>query len=305
MQLAGVFCACLIFASGALALATYIFDKFRTNRHLSRSMLHFLSSLHSAGDEKYALDQLGENSVYHFLLSNNWMAWAVVLFTMAVQIFLLFVFVEGAEINLDDDRSDLVYSFKCPRDRDECYDTSDLTIKGWVSFALLMAAHMSKDIINGVKLILLSAKQRHQFNSRLRFFAGGTLLTAVTCFTLYVSTIYNKAIATSDTEIIINSVVILFICEVAELIFGILKSINPAWVDRLVPSGEEEHSTHNGGLHEKADDRSTGDECVPDESGSENYKHLEEMILDLRAAVESLQTQNAELKSTHTASDEE
>jgi hypothetical protein len=268
-------------------------------------MLNLQSSLKSTTDEKHALYQLGEESVYNFLLSTSWVAWALALSTMAIQVFLLFVFVEGAEINLHDDSTDLVYSFKCPRDREECYDTSDLTIKGWISFVLLMAAHMSKDIINGVKLIVFSAKERHQFRSRLRFFVGGTLLTTGTCFTVFVSTIYNMAIATSDTEIIINSVVILFICDVDELIFGITKAINPDWVDRLVLSGEEEHSTHNAGLHEKAYDRSTGDGCVPDESGSENYKHLKEMILDLQAAVESLQTQNAELKSTHTAWDEE
>jgi len=122
----------------------------------------------------------------------------------------LFVFVEGSEINLADDRwepcdakadcppstrsrltwmchwssllsrVDLVYSYKCPRDQDECDDTSDLTWQGWLVFAILMIAHLAKDIINGTKMIILSAKARHSSRQRARFFIGGTLLVSVT-----------------------------------------------------------------------------------------------------------------------------
>ncbi len=65
-------------------------------------------------------------------------------------------------------------------------------------------------------MIILSAKERHDSNTRWRFFIGGTLLTTITVFTFYASTIYNVAIATSNPEIVMNSVVILFICDIDE-----------------------------------------------------------------------------------------
>lgn len=69
-------------------------------------------------------------------------------------------------------------------------------------------AHLLKDIINGLKMIVLSGKARNDMIfSRIRYFLGGTLLGAVSAFTFYVSAIYNAAIATSNTEIIVNSVI--------------------------------------------------------------------------------------------------
>ena len=79
----------------------------------------------------------------------------------------------------------------------ECDDNDDLNEQGWTAFALLMAAHLLKDLIKGSKMVLLSSKQRHDHKTRTRFFLGGWLLIAVTSFTLYASTIYNAAIATS------------------------------------------------------------------------------------------------------------
>ena len=44
-----------------------------------------------------------------------------------------------------------------------------------------------------------------------------------------VSTVYNKAIATSNTDIIVNSVVVLFVMEVDEWIFAGLEAWNEKW----------------------------------------------------------------------------
>jgi hypothetical protein len=73
-----------------------------------------------------------------------------------------------------------------------------LNYGGWIVFVALMVAYVLKDSISGAKMIVLSAKQRHDINYRMRFFCGGVLLTGVTLFSLYVSTIYNIAIATSE-----------------------------------------------------------------------------------------------------------
>ena len=130
---------------------------------------------------------------------------------------MLFVFVEGAEIDLSDDNVDLIYSWKCNRDQIDCRDTSDLDWRGWTVFGVLMATHLLEDIINGVKLVILSAKQRHQWDTRIRYFIGGTLMVTVTAFTLYVSTIYNAAIATSKYCIIDHMVTSLYALHISSL----------------------------------------------------------------------------------------
>merc|ERR1711966_199632 len=89
-----------------------------------------------------------------------------------------------------------------------------------------MAAHVMKELINGMKLIVLSGKRRLGHAKRMRFFVAGALLNFVALFTLFVSTIYNQAIATTNTEIIMNSVVILFIADLDELLFDIYMALD-------------------------------------------------------------------------------
>jgi len=56
-----------------------------------------------------------------------------------------------------------------------------------------MGCHMSKDAINGLKLIILSAKKRHSQHTRMRHFTAGMILVSITLFV-----IYNKATATGE-----------------------------------------------------------------------------------------------------------
>ena len=177
-----------------LALSIYAYDKYK-NRELPTSSARRPSV--TSRDKKYALASLGNGSVYQFFLGTSLFGWVIVLLTLVTQVGMLFVFVEGAEVDLSDDNVDLIYSWKCSRDQDECRDTSDLDWRGWTVFGVLMATHLLKDLINGIKMIVLSAKERHEKNTRARYFVGGTLMATVTLFTLYVSTIYNAAIATS------------------------------------------------------------------------------------------------------------
>eukprot|EP00581_Thalassiosira_minuscula_P030696 CAMPEP_0183787800 /NCGR_PEP_ID=MMETSP0739-20130205/67730_1 /TAXON_ID=385413 /ORGANISM="Thalassiosira miniscula, Strain CCMP1093" /LENGTH=164 /DNA_ID=CAMNT_0026031893 /DNA_START=439 /DNA_END=933 /DNA_ORIENTATION=+ len=50
---------------------------------------------------------------------------------------------------------------------------------------------------------------------------------------MFASVIYNRTVTTSNTELIINSVVILFITDTDEKLFGVLMAMNPLWVDNM------------------------------------------------------------------------
>ncbi len=195
MQLSVVFFALLMLACVILAVAVFAYDKYLRGKH--HPTLHRQSTTEM--DTKYALETIGDQSVYHFLVGRSIWGWFIALATMAMQIYMLFVFVKGSEQNLSSDKTDLVYTWKCPRDVDDCRDLSDLSFDGWLVFGFLMSLYLLKDIIGGVKMVILSAKPRHDIEYRARFFCGGMLLSAVTLFSMYVSTIYNYAIATCES----------------------------------------------------------------------------------------------------------
>ena len=175
-------CVCLI------VLASYIYDKSPSmSEREGRSMF--------IRDKNYALETIGEDSVYHFYMTNKKRAWGVAVAVMAVQIAALVMFVNAAVKDFSNEQSDFKYSWKCPRNSTECTNESDLDWRGWTLFAILMAAHLLKDIINGLKLLVLSGKRRHCNTTRLQFFLGGFFLTWVSLFTVYASTVYNMAIA--------------------------------------------------------------------------------------------------------------
>lgn len=76
--------------------------------------------------------------------------------------------------------------------------------------------HLTKDLTNGCKLIRMSTKQRHHHNRGLRFFVGGLLLILLTTYALYATVVYNYAIARSETDVIVNAVIILFLTDLDE-----------------------------------------------------------------------------------------
>mmetsp|Transcript_33138 Transcript_33138/g.56286 ORF Transcript_33138/g.56286 Transcript_33138/m.56286 type:complete len:330 (-) Transcript_33138:179-1168(-) len=206
-------------------MVLFTFDK-RVNYQLTTDSKKKLSDK----DKKYALDALGVDSVYQFFMGKNCVGWIIALGTVAFQIVILSQFVAGAEIIVGDDDVDLKYTWRCPQDQLDCIDTLNFDSKKWAVFGALMGIYLLKDIINGTKMTILSSKQRHPFHDRLRFFVGGLLLNSVALFTLFVSAIYIKAIATSNTEVIVNSVIILFVTDTDEQLYGIFVAINPRWV---------------------------------------------------------------------------
>eukprot|EP00985_Skeletonema_marinoi_P013753 scaffold6860_cov66-Skeletonema_marinoi.AAC.2 len=137
----------------------------------------------------YALRKIGKNSVYSYFVTDKFAGWLIAFATLGIQIVILIFFVIASEANLQDDRIDIQFTWKCPPDSDVCKDKADLTDAGWVS------------------------------------------------------TVYNSAIATSNTDIIVNSVIVLFIMEMDEWIFSTLEAINEKWTEHAAESGDKSESS--------------------------------------------------------------
>jgi len=195
------FFSTILGASLVLAAMVFAYNKYSNTNNVSNGSL-------------VRLPLLEDESVYRFFLGKSWLGRIIALATMGAQISLLFIFVEGVEIDLSSDNVSLVYDWKCHRDQMDCTETADKTWEGWGAFVILMIAYLLKDLINGMKLIVLSQTIREDYRDKVRFFVGGVLLTAVTSFTLFVSSIYNYAIATSEFMSLVSKFVSSFLHHV-------------------------------------------------------------------------------------------
>ena len=76
-------------------------------------------------DKHYALETIGADSVYSFFLTTSVTGWMIALAVTALQVCTLMIFVQAAQKRFDDDNSDFIYSWKCPRNSTECSDEAD------------------------------------------------------------------------------------------------------------------------------------------------------------------------------------
>jgi len=229
-----VFAASLVGFSFIVGIASSLHDRYWKNSSPSSETEDHVF----VKDKKYALYSIGVDSVYSFIFSKYKIAQAFAVFVGAFQVWALFFFVSAAVKDFNDEKSDFVYSWKCPRNSLECSDESDLQWQGWLISSILMAAHLLKDIINGVKLLLFCGKRRHHFSSKIRYFWGGLFLTWISAFALYASVVYNYAIARSITDIIANAVIIIFVIDVDEYLHKGILAAKSFWVYHA--TGDEE-----------------------------------------------------------------
>ena len=71
-------------------------------------------------------------------------------------------------------------------------------------------------------------------------------------FVLYASTIYNRAIAETNTNLIANAVIILFVTDLDEMMLSVLVAINPSSIpedDTLEVMKEKVHTLEPQSMH--------------------------------------------------------
>ena len=166
-------------------LFLYFFDKYKNRGNtVTMSMQDRLKE-----DYKYTLNSIGKESVYSYFVTGSRVGWIVAFTTLLIQFFSLIFFVIVSDTNFRDEnlQPQLQFTWRCPRDSDECINISGITLAGWFIFAILVTANLAKDLIGGSKLIYHSSKVRHSLGSRIRYFISGMSLFSITFYALYVS----------------------------------------------------------------------------------------------------------------------
>jgi hypothetical protein len=95
-------------------------------------------------------------------------------------------------------------------------------------------------------MIVLSSNIIHPLHKRARFFFGGIVLIGLSIFVLFASSIYNMRIATSDTELIANAVIVLFCTDLDEMIDAALIAASSFWTTEEEECEEEEGEEEQG-----------------------------------------------------------
>jgi hypothetical protein len=135
----------------------------------------------------------------------------------------------------------------------ECLNERNIDVYGWTVWGLLVFTSRLEDFANGFKLIYISVSR-----ASLHCFFGSAILLAVSAMAAYTSFVYNRAIAVSSTELIVNAVILLFVNEIDELMFNAVRVIFPSWVDDIVHQADVHSSVLLGNV-ENDDGVSKGD----------------------------------------------
>merc|ERR1712194_316429 len=150
----------------------------------------------------------------------------------------------GAEFDLSQ-TVDVSYTWKCNPLKNRCEDTYSVTWHGWLIFIALMVVCLAKDVICGLKMVNLSGKRRHSHGLRLRLFSGGVILWGISMYTVFASAIYIKATATSDTELVTDAAIIIFIMEFDEKLFELIQAHASCWMDGVLGANKQERDEDN------------------------------------------------------------
>jgi len=77
-----------------------------------------------ADEEHYqAKELIGNDSVYKYFLGRSSLGWSICLASIGVQLWMGYEFVLSSEYEFEVGSSDLVYTWKCPRDQVDCRNT--------------------------------------------------------------------------------------------------------------------------------------------------------------------------------------
>jgi hypothetical protein len=194
------------------------------------------------GASFHSWEKFQERSVYRFFLTKDLSATVVAICTLMFHFTVLANFLYGADYRNNDAES--AYKHVCPITSLDCNNASQLSVMGLFIFVALLLVFLAPDFASGAMLVYDSIKG----NDVAGIVAGSSVLF-ITAYSFIVSYIFNTAIGVSNIEIMFNAAILLFLNDVDEKLYSLIKIICPKWVDfiellihkeRVIPEDEEQ-----------------------------------------------------------------
>lgn len=178
-------------------------------------------------DNRDPLSIFDENSSYVLVFTDSKAAYFIFAVTFFVQGLFYYTFLLAS--TFDDVSSDWQFTLICPNTSAVCKDSNTVSKFGWFLFFVVTIATLGVDYVNSALQIRKSMVLLDPW-----LFFSGFLHMAMTVLALFASGFYNQALATSNTELIVNAVILLFINDLDEQFMNIFQVLAPGWVDERI-----------------------------------------------------------------------
>ena len=168
-----------------------------------------------------------DDSVYCFILSKNKIAWTIHFVTAIIQMLLFAMYLNSS--NALRKNSDFVYTYRCPDNNFDCEHQSSVTTIGWIAFGIVLAFHQGRDLVMSLAQLMIFINTWDY-----QMLVSGLSILMVTGVAMSTSVIYNMALATKNTDLLTNAVILLFINDLDERCFEMLRFVKPGWVKAVL-----------------------------------------------------------------------
>jgi len=172
-----------------------------------------------------ACKEFQKESTYKLLLTNDIRANIFATLTVGLQIAILYIFVWNSDFN--ERLNDWEYSTRCSNDEVHCEDTRHATPFGWFVFVCILFSFLLKDFFEGVKMIYGSF-----ILGSWRGGVAGFVVVFITIVSFGTSWLYNLATGISDTNILKDAAILLFLNDIDEQVYAIIELLFPSWLDK-------------------------------------------------------------------------
>lgn len=178
-------------------------------------------------DSRDPEDLVDEDSTYCLVFSDSKVAWFLHAFTLLLQGCIYYPYLLASSFTHKS--SDWQFTIRCPASKVYCNDESTVSTFGWFLFYAITIPTLGVDFTRSVLQI-----QKAVSLSDLRLFCSGFLHLGVTILSIFASIHYNLALATSNTILILNAVILLFINDLDEQLMNVLHALLPNWTDERI-----------------------------------------------------------------------
>lgn len=172
------------------------------------------------------------DSIYFLIFSRNRVAWAVYILTLIFQSSIHLVFLKASNFTFEE--TDWRFSFKCQANTIECIDENSVSIHGELLFYCATLAFLGADFVKSFQQIWSGAVWGH-----FTLILSGMGLLYSTALTLFTTAVYNWALAESDTDLIVNAVILLFVNELDESLLSVFMYVFPVWIEKRIQEMEK------------------------------------------------------------------
>jgi len=203
-----------------------------------------------------------DDSIYSFtfLPYSEVAAHAINMIVTIFQIWMFFTFILASDPNYP--QSDWEFTIQCKENSLMCQQET-VGVPGWFLTILLILIHIGVDVING----LLQIRKAIDL-SDMKLLMSGFRVVTLALLALATSIFYNLAIAETSTDMVVNSVILLFINDLDEKAMEVMKAFAPKWTEHRIAEIErimkekvplrevlqQESESKNSSIHEQTQD---------------------------------------------------